>query len=96
MSASVGDVLNDGRSASTFPTFSKPGILVQGNNFWVPEAGTSGDNLALRRTWRTRWAIELGGWSFGGAVRRPEQRRISGSVRDQRQRLCSTGAQLLV
>ncbi len=65
MNASVGDVLNQGRLGVYVSNISEEGVLVQGNNFWMPRAGTSGagmkyDNMA------TAMGIDMGGWSFGG------------------------------
>ena len=64
MSASVGDVFNDGRLGVYVSNISEEGILVQGNNFWMPKAGSQAgvphyENLA------TSMGIALGGWSFG-------------------------------
>src|SRR5580693_124683 len=64
MNASVGDVLNQGRFGIYVSNISEEGVLVQGNNLWMPRAGTSGahtqyDNLA------TAMGVDLGGWSFG-------------------------------
>src|SRR4029079_8572526 len=43
MNASVGDVLNQGRYSIYVSNISEEGILIQGNNLWVPRDGTSGD-----------------------------------------------------
>ena len=64
MSASVGDVFNDGRFGVYVSNISEEGILVQGNNFWEPKAGSPAaaphyENLA------TSMGVALGGWSFG-------------------------------
>ena len=63
MNASVGDVFNRGRFAIYVSNISEEGILLQGNNLWVPGRTAGGlptyDNLA-RAT-----GLELGGWSFG-------------------------------
>jgi len=64
MNASVGDVLNQGRFGVYVSNISEEGVLVQGNNFWMPRAGSSGatpqyDNMA------TAMGIDMGGWSFG-------------------------------
>ena len=45
MNASVGDILNQGRYAIYVSNISEEGILIQGNNLWVPREGTSGDSL---------------------------------------------------
>jgi len=64
MNAAVGDVLNQGRFGVYVSNISEEGVLVQGNNLWMPRAGTSGadiqyDNMA------TAMGVDLGGWSFG-------------------------------
>lgn len=62
MSASVGDVLNQGRFAIYVSNISEEGILLQGNNLWVPTgsgAGTTYENMARAM------GVDLGGWSFG-------------------------------
>jgi len=63
MNASVGDVLNQGRPAIYVSNISEEGILLQGNNLWVP-TGAKGvvpryENMA------TAMGVDLGGWSFG-------------------------------
>ena len=63
MNASVGDVLNQGRFALYVSNISEEGILLQGNNLWVPTTTEKGlpkfENLA------TAMGVALGGWSFG-------------------------------
>jgi hypothetical protein len=62
MNASVGDVFNDGRLAIYKTNISEPGVLVQGNDLWVPSAGGSGvafENMA------SSLGVDLGGWSWG-------------------------------
>jgi enediyne biosynthesis protein E4 len=63
MNAAVGDVLNQGRFAIYVSNISEEGILLQGNNLWVPTGGEKGlpkyENLA------TAMGVALGGWSFG-------------------------------
>jgi hypothetical protein len=63
MSASVGDVLNQGRFAIYVSNISEEGILLQGNNLWIPSAPADGppkyENLARSM------GVDLGGWSFG-------------------------------
>jgi len=41
MNAAVGDVFNDGRLAIYKTNISEPGVLVQGNDLWVPRSGGS-------------------------------------------------------
>jgi hypothetical protein len=62
MNASVGDVFNDGRLAIYKTNISEPGVLVQGNDLWVPKAAAGPkeyENLA------TGLGLDLGGWSWG-------------------------------
>ncbi len=63
MNASFGDVLNDGRLSIYESNISEEGILLQGNNLWMPRSGTSGmdlkfDNLA------SNFGVDMGGWSW--------------------------------
>lgn len=64
MTAAVGDVLNEGRFSIYVSNISEEGVLVQGNNLWMPKAGTSGDRLAFENM-ANAMGVELGGWSFG-------------------------------
>ena len=61
MNASIGDVLNSGMQAIYVSNISEPGVLVQGNNLWMPTApgATQFTNMA------SAMGVELGGWSFG-------------------------------
>ena len=64
MNASVGDILNQGRYSIYVSNISEEGILIQGNNLWVPREGTSGDSLKYDNLARAM-DVEIGGWSFG-------------------------------
>src|SRR5580658_1209972 len=64
MNASLGDILNQGRYAVYVSNISEEGVLIQGNNLWVPKEGTSGDKLQFENLARD-FGVELGGWSFG-------------------------------
>ncbi|MCI0488629.1 MAG: CRTAC1 family protein [Blastocatellia bacterium] len=64
MNAALGDVLNTGRFAIYVANISEEGILLQGNNLWVPKEGTAGDDLKYENLARDM-GVELGGWSFG-------------------------------
>ena len=64
MSASVGDVLNDGRLGVYVSNISEPGILLQGNNFWMPDGGKS-DGVPHYQNMATVMGVALAGWSFG-------------------------------
>jgi len=63
MNASLGDVLNQGRFAVYVSNISEEGILLQGNNLWVPSA--SGSGLPQYTNMATAMGIDLAGWSFG-------------------------------
>jgi len=64
MNAAVGDVLNQGRFGVYVSNISEEGVLVQGNNLWMPRAGTSGANIQYDNM-ATAMGVDLGGWSFG-------------------------------
>jgi hypothetical protein len=64
MNAAFGDILNRGKYAVYVSNISEDGILIQGNNLWVPKDGTSGDGLQYENLARD-FGVELGGWSFG-------------------------------
>ena len=63
MNASVGDVLNRGQFAIYVSNISEEGILIQGNNLWVP-TGSSG-TLPTYENMARAMGVDLGGWSFG-------------------------------
>ena len=64
MSASVGDILNQGRYSIYVSNISEDGILIQGNNLWVQRDETGGDAVKYDNLARAM-DVELGGWSFG-------------------------------
>ncbi|HEU0119804.1 MAG TPA: CRTAC1 family protein [Bryobacteraceae bacterium] len=60
MTAAVGDVLNQGRFSIYVSNISEQGVLVQGNNLWMPQGeGVKYENMA------NAMGVEMGGWSFG-------------------------------
>ena len=63
MSASIGDVFNDGRLSLYKTNISEPGVLVQANDLWVPrddaDKNLKFDDLA------SAVGVDLGGWSWG-------------------------------
>lgn len=61
MNAAFGDVLNRGDLAIYETNISQVGVLIQGNNLWVPIGGETlrFENLA------GAMGVDLGGWSFG-------------------------------
>jgi hypothetical protein len=64
MNAAVGDIFNQGQFAIYETNISEEGILLQGNNLWVPKAGTAGADVTYENLARAM-GVELGGWSFG-------------------------------
>jgi len=64
MNAAFGDILNQGRYAVYVSNISEDGILIQGNNLWVPKEGTASDAIQYQNLARD-FGVELGGWSFG-------------------------------
>jgi hypothetical protein len=66
MNASLGDVFNDGRPAIYKTNISEPGVLVQGNDLWVPSrrGGEAGSAVAFENL-ASGLGVDLGGWSWG-------------------------------
>ncbi|MEA2173817.1 MAG: enediyne biosynthesis protein [Blastocatellia bacterium] len=64
MNAAFGDILNQGRYAIYVSNITEEGVLIQGNNLWVPKEGREGDALQYENLARDM-GVELGGWSFG-------------------------------
>ena len=64
MTAAFGDILNQGRYAIYVSNISEDGVLIQGNNLWVPQEGTFGDGLRYENLARAL-GVEMGGWSWG-------------------------------
>ena len=81
MNAAVGDVLNQGRFGIYVSNISEEGVLVQGNNLWMPQTGTPDDGITVREHGQCH-GRRTGRLEFRRAVRRLEQRRLPGSVRD--------------
>ncbi len=61
MNASFGDVMNDGRLSIYVSNISEPGILLQGNNLWIPKKG----NELGYENQANNFGVEFGGWSWG-------------------------------
>src|SRR5580692_11212753 len=62
MNVAYGDILNQGKYAIYVSNISQEGVLIQGNNLWVPRDGEA--NLKYENLARDM-GVELGGWSFG-------------------------------
>ncbi len=64
MDVAFGDIFNQGQFSIYVSNISEPGILIQGNNLWVPKEGTSGTSIQYANM-ANALGVELGGWSFG-------------------------------
>jgi hypothetical protein len=64
MNVTFGDIFNQGRFSIYISNISEPIVLLQGNNLWVPKAGTSGEGLRYDNLAGTL-GVDLGGWSWG-------------------------------
>ena len=64
MNVSFGDIFNRGQFSVYVTNISEEGVLIQGNNLWVPREGTKGDGLQYDNL-ANELGVELGGWSFG-------------------------------
>lgn len=64
MNVSFGDVMNNGRQSIYISNISEEGILLQGNNLWMPRQSTSGDDIKFDNV-ASAYNVELGGWSWG-------------------------------
>ena len=64
MNAGIGDVMNNGQFAVYVSNIWEDGVLVQGNNLWIPQEGTSGDEIKYDNL-ANSMGVENGGWSFG-------------------------------
>ncbi len=64
MNVAFGDIFNQGKYSVYVSNISEDGILIQGNNMWVPKEGTFGSTLQYENMARDL-GVELGGWSFG-------------------------------
>lgn len=63
MNVSFGDISNQGAYSIYVTNISEPGVLVQGNNLWVPEPRESG--ATRYRNMASTLKIDMGGWSYG-------------------------------
>ena len=64
MSVSFGDVNNEGAFAIYKTNISEEGVLLQGNDLWVPD-GRTRDGLPKYRNLGREAGLEVGGWSWG-------------------------------
>ena len=64
MNVAWGDVFNTGQLSAYVTNISEEGILLQGNNLWVPR-GKGKDGVPRFINMANETGVELGGWSFG-------------------------------
>lgn len=64
MTAAIGDVLNEGAFGIYVSNISEEGVLVQGNNFWMPKASSTASAPQYENV-ANAMGIEIAGWSFG-------------------------------
>jgi hypothetical protein len=64
MNASFGDILNNGCLAIYKTNISEEGVLIQGNDLWIPTNDAAG-KLQHYENMANTMGVELGGWSWG-------------------------------
>jgi hypothetical protein len=64
MSASFGDVLNQGKLAIYKTNISEEGVLIQGNDLWLPDAAAPSDRPHYT-DYGVAMGVNMGGWSWG-------------------------------
>jgi hypothetical protein len=64
MNVAMGDIFNQGKYSVYVSNISEDGVLIQGNNLWVPQEDRKGSNVRYQNMARDL-GVELGGWSFG-------------------------------
>lgn len=65
MSVAFGDILNQGVFSIYITNISEAGVLMQGNNLWVPSRRSSG-NIPRYRNVAGNMGVEIGEWGYGG------------------------------
>lgn len=68
MSVDVGDILNQGIFAIYITNISEAGVLMQGNNLWMPSVRNPGreDEVIRYRNVAGSMGVEIGGWGYAG------------------------------
>jgi hypothetical protein len=56
--------MNQGRFCTYISNITERGVLLQGNNLWMPKRNTAGDNLRFTNEANPR-GVDMGGWSWG-------------------------------
>jgi hypothetical protein len=65
MSVAFGDFLNRGQLAIYITNISEAGVLMQGNNLWVPSRRSAGE-IPRYRNVAGSMGVEIGEWGYGG------------------------------
>jgi len=65
MSVDFGDILNQGSYSIYITNISEAGVLMQGNNLWVPRNSGSGTDLTFRNL-AGNMGVEIGEWGYSG------------------------------
>jgi len=65
MNVAFGDVLNRGSLAVYVTNITEPGVLMQGNNLWVPSGDHEPGGVPAFRNLARSMNVEMGGWAYG-------------------------------
>jgi len=65
MSVAFGDITNQGRLAIYITNISEAGVLMQGNNLWVPSRRSTSEQLRMRNL-ASNMGVDIGQWGYGG------------------------------
>lgn len=65
MSVSFGDILNQGRLSIYITNISEAGVLMQGNNLWVPSRGSTPDRPQFQNL-AGNMGVDIGQWGYSG------------------------------
>lgn len=65
MSVAIGDILNQGQFSIYITNISEAGVLMQGNNLWVPGRGGS-ETVPRYRNLAGSMGVEIGDWGYAG------------------------------
>lgn len=65
MSVGIGDILNQGRYSIYITNISEAGVLMQGNNLWVPSRDAD-SSIPSYRNLAGNMGVEIGDWAYGG------------------------------
>lgn len=65
MSVAFGDVMNQGQLSVYITNISEAGVLMQGNNLWVPSRRSAPEQLRFRNL-AGNMGVDIGQWGYGG------------------------------